>query len=170
MFKWKAKLVQPRLDLSKYRDALSKQLRETIGEAAFQWADAALAEIPTWSGASRATFLHLTREIGFPNVITPVVASRVPLGLSSSEGGIKIESSGDGKVYFFYSTTLDHLIYNEYTNANLFPDPTLLSQLKNPGPYHFQEKAEVAFRRAAGDTILPDPKRFISTKQTIRVS
>lgn len=170
MFKWKCRFQQPRVDLRGYREELAKILREAIVQAAFQWLNAATAEIPTWSGASQATFLRLARDVGYVHTITPEVSSRIAEGFSKSEGGIRIDSSSNGKVSFFYATTLEHLVYNEYNNANISPDPTLFGQLRKPGPYNFQALAEDAFRRAAVSTVLPDPRRFIKIKNRIRVS
>ena len=45
-----------------------------------------------------------------------------------------------------YRTSLWHLVYNEYNDANKNPlDGRLFSRLKNPGPYGFQALGAAAF-------------------------
>ena len=75
--KFTGTLVAPRIDLAKYRKALDKHLRETIAQALMEWLEATvLAEVPVWSGASRATFLQLARNIEYNIPIFPVAPRR----------------------------------------------------------------------------------------------
>ena len=73
---------------------------------------------------------------------------------------------------FTYSTTLPHLIVNEYYNANLFRNPATgepYFHLTNPGPYHFQEAGQRAFRQYASSQVsLPGWESFLDTV-TLRV-
>src|SRR6476620_8661382 len=126
-----ATLRAPRVDFSKYRKALQEVLGDAIAQAAFQWLGATTAVIPVWSGASMATFQPLASAIGFSLSVSPVsFADRVNLGLSNATGEITADAN-TGNFTFKYSTTLAHLIYNEFNNANISPDPTLFSRLLN---------------------------------------
>jgi hypothetical protein len=82
------------------------------------------------------------------------VPDRVSLGLNNSTGDIVVE---DSSARFTYATSLAHLIYNEFNNANISPDPTLFAKLLRPGPYKFQEKGREAFLKEAQTVRLPDP-------------
>jgi hypothetical protein len=167
--KFTGTLVAPQIDLQKYTRILSDELLDRLSYAAFEWLDATAATIPQWSGASAATFLHLAREIGYSLSIdqAPGAPNRISRGLRESKGEFTIERD-QGRVSFTYSTTLAHLIYNEFNNANLHPDPTLFFRLINPGPYRFQERGRAAFQRVAASVRLPNP--FKSLKITrIRV-
>lgn len=170
MFQFKCRLKTISIDLNSYRSELQQILLEAISHAAFEWLNATLAVIPTWSGASRATFLHLAREINYTLPIQPKqgVQSRFSLGFNQSDGSIGLDDFGT-KAFFKYETSLEHLIYNEYNDANASPDPGLFAQLLQPGPYNFQELGKDAFFRAVASTQLPDFRKHLKTA-TIRVS
>ena len=164
--KWTGTFVAPHLNLAKYRTALRDQLVEQLSLAAFQWLDATAANISQWSGASAATFLHLAREIGYslPISQSETAPNRESLGLSKGNGEFVLDDAR-GRYFFTYSTTLEHLIYNEFHNANIVPDPHLFFRLLQPGPYRFQEHGQVAFLRAASSMRLPNP--FAAMKRTV---
>lgn len=160
--KIKATLRAPRVDFTRYRRALQEALGDAIAQAAFQWLGATTAVIPVWSGASLATFQPLASAVGFSLSVSPVAfEDRVNLGLTNATGEITADSN-TGQFTFTYSTTLAHLIYNELNNANISPDPTLFSRLKNPGPYHFQEKGSKAFEDSVKGVRLPEPAYVIN--------
>jgi hypothetical protein len=163
MFKITGKFREPFIDMEKYKKLLQDQLVESLIQATMQWLGAATAIIPVWSGASRATFLSLARAINYSLTISPKVISRISMGSAESEGGLKIDKD-TGKFSFFYSTTLEHLVYNEYNNANENPDPGLFARLLQPGPYNFQETARQAFLAEIRNVMLPDPRQVIGTK------
>ncbi len=139
---FKATLQAPTLNIRAMRDALDKQLRRTLAEGAFVWLNAAIAEIPVWSGAARATFLVAARGIEYHVDLgrAPNAPNRIRLGESLGEGGVVCDKES-GIYTFSYSTTLRHLITNEYENVNP-PIP-----LKKPGPYRFQEIAMASYRK-----------------------
>jgi hypothetical protein len=57
------------------------------------------------------------------------------------------------------------LVYNEYNNANANPiEGRLFARLLRPGPYHFQDKAALAFRQFSKTVRLPSPMLAISKK------
>lgn len=152
----KATFRIPRVDFGKYLAALKERLGDAIAHAAFEWLGATTSVIPVWSGASLATFLPLASQVGLSILVSPVASSRIDLGLSNATGEVKADAD-KGRFEFSYSTSLAHLIYNEANNANISPDPTLFSKLKQPGPYHFQEKGKAAVKRVFDDVRLPSP-------------
>lgn len=156
--KFKGTFIAPRIDLQKYKNAVRDELMEKLSLAAFEWLNATADQIPQWSGASAATFLHLARAVGYTLPISQsgIAPNRIPLGLGHGDGGFKIEQDR-GRYFFHYGTTLPHLVYNEHNNANVDPDPTLFGRLLQPGPYRFQDKGRLAFLNVAGNTRLPNP-------------
>jgi hypothetical protein len=160
-----ATLQVPRLDINRYKRQLADDMTAALTNAAFEWVLAATAEIPVWSGASHATFLQLSREIGFQLSISEAgnAPNRVSYGLRHSDG-VFITDPNAGRFAFHYETDLKHLVYNEYNNANVTPDPGLFFRLLKPGPYHFQEAARAAYSRAMGGVTLPDLRKFIKVK------
>lgn len=156
-------IVIPKLNLSAYREALHRRLTEAIQNAAREWLHATVVEVPVWSGASVATFLKLAAAVAFPLGVSPVTGApnRVSLGFGASTGELLTDKDA-GKYTFTYGTSLAHLIYNEFNNANTSPDPTLRSHLLTPGPYNFQAKGKDAFDRVS--VTLPPVGGFITTK------
>lgn len=162
-------LRAPSLKRHAYMRALHEQLTEALAKAAFAWLRETADSIPQWSGASAATFLHLARQVGYSLPITPsgIAPDRRSLGLGRGKGAVTIERAR-GRYFFMYGTTLEHLIYNEYNNANVRPDPTLIWRLTSPGPYRFQQRGKVAFLRVASSVRLPNPFLYLKVK-TIKV-
>ena len=158
--KWKGTLRAPRLDLTAYRKKLHEHLSQQTIEAAKKWFDGAIMShpIPVWSGASRATFRKLADQVGYSLPISPVVASRIPLGEGASQGHLTLNLQ-KGKYTVHYSTTLKHLVFNEYNNANAHG-----FHLKNPGPYNFQVKGQAAFEAYASTIRLYSPWKFLTPK------
>ena len=98
--------------------------------------------IPIWSGASVATFSKLASKVGLGMSINTAgdAPDRIRLGEENSEATFTPDR--DSGIYSFsYVTTLPHLIVNEYHDATQWG-----FNLKHPGPYHFQEKGQEAFR------------------------
>lgn len=160
-----ATFEKPDFDFAGYQKVLAEQLSQVIAAGAFAWLNAAIAQIPVWSGASHATFLHVARDLGFQLAISPAsnAPRRVNLGLRNSSGEVNGDAA-DGVVSFTYETRLPHLVYNEYNNANISPDSGLFAQLLNPGRYGFQQVASEAYVDATRGVSLPDPLRFIKVR------
>lgn len=158
-------LAIPKLNLAAYRDALHRRLTDAIQNAAREWLHATVVEVPVWSGASVATFLKLAAAVAFPLGVSPVTGApnRVSLGSGASTGELTTDKDA-GRYTFTYGTSLAHLIYNEFNNANTSPDATLFGHLHTPGPYNFQAKGKDAFDRAAAQVTLPPVGGFITTK------
>lgn len=161
--KFNAELSISRLNLEAYRKILHQYMLEAISQAISVWLDAVLMEIPVWSGASRATFAKLAQVISYNIPIAPVVASRVGVGMGESAGGLETDR---GQYVFHYSTSLPWLIWNEYNNANVNPDPSLFYRVIKEGPYNFQMKGSLAFLRFASTVDLPPVAPYI---QSVRV-
>src|SRR5690606_34024151 len=105
----------------RYENLLHDYLMEQIKDAAIEWLKATAENIiPQWSGASAATFIHLARAVGHSLSITPssTAPNRMSLGERSGNAELKADKS-TGSYSFIYSTTLEHLVYNEHNNANL---------------------------------------------------
>lgn len=152
--KFKARFGMPRLDLTGYRREVEDTLTEAVQDGAERWLEAALSRVPVWSAASHATFLKLASAIRYTLPIEPAAVDRRHIGQSRSEGGLDIDAR-KGRYTFFYTTSLAWLIWNEYHNANVTPDPTLIHRLRDPGPYRFQMAAQEAFQRFAQSVRLP---------------
>jgi hypothetical protein len=166
-----AQFSMPRIDVAAYRSALDRHMSDMIAQALMTWLEAVLAEIPVWSWASRATFVKLAQEIGFSLPVAPAAVNaahglftsrmdRTGMGQAQSAGKLTADKQ-TGEYSFTYSTTLPWLIWNEYHNANVEPDPTLFYRLLQPGPYNFQVKGARAFLRFAGKVELPSVKPHV---------
>lgn len=160
--KFQATFQVPSVDFAAYRRRLADELSSQLTYGALRWIESILEIIPQWSGASRATFLHITREIGFSLTISQSgnAPDRTDEGERKSSGKFTLDTA-NGKFFFEYHTSLEHLVYNEYNNANISPDPGLFSELIKPGPYNFQEVGATAFLAVVKGTKLPDPTAFI---------
>ncbi len=157
----------PRYSLERYQELLKEHLGRAIAQAAAEWLGATVPLIPVWSGASRGTFLPLASRLGLTIAISPrAFVDRVRFGESQATGEITADAAA-GRFTFTYSTSLAHLVYNEFNNANETPDPTLFARLLQPGPYQFQVAGERAFRDFAEGVRLPDPSPAIVIR-TIR--
>ena len=144
----------PRINVDQYRTILDRHMKEALAEGLMAWLDAVLLEIPNWTGASRATFWRLA---GLINVQVDASGPRVGIGQLAGDGSLATDKA-KGIYTFTYSTTLPWLIWNEYHNANVDPDPTKHpppAKLHKPGPYGFQLKGIDAFQRVADNLTLP---------------
>jgi hypothetical protein len=161
--KFKGTLRSLRIDMSAYKKALHEQLSEDIAQGAFLWLNAVLSQIPVWSGASHATFLRLSREVGYNLAIQPGVVSRISYGQRHGDGEVTADPT-KGQYSFNYETTLKHLVYNEFNDANVIPDPALFSRLLRPGPYGFQAAGQKVFEEFARTVRLPNPWNSLKVK------
>lgn len=140
--KFKASLELPTLQRLVLRNA-DQYVKETIEGAAREWVRAAVAIIPVWSGASRATLQALASAVGesVPISPKPSAPNRIGLGRLYSRGGI--EKTGRASYNFYYETTLRYLIANETTNVKPRTEG-LFSRLIEPTPYNFREAGDKA--------------------------
>jgi len=169
--KFTAQFSTARIDVSAYRNTLDVHMKDAIAHGLMEWLEAVLAEIPVWSGASRATFVKLAQQISYNLPVAPAAVKaahglfteridRTWMGVAQSGGKLTADKA-TGEYTFTYSTTLPWLIWNEYHNANVDPDPTLFYRLLEPGPYNFQVTGARAFLRFAEDVDLPPVKPHV---------
>jgi hypothetical protein len=154
--KFKSKLKRLTIDDTRYRQVLHERLTEALVTGAFAWLTTVIDIVPVWTGASQSTFTPLASQVGFAlNIVPdPNAYNRTELGLSNV--GMEWVTQ-DGLYSFTYSTTLSHLIINEYFNANEFLDENgnPYFHLRQPGPYHFQEAGAKAFEKEIANVSLP---------------
>jgi len=164
-FKFTTKFTSLAIQTSAWKTALAESLNHHIHQAGIRWLNAtAIEKIPVWSGASRATFLHLASELNFPIDIqvSGTAKPRINLGMAKSSGELD-DNGRDGIVSMRYQTNLDHLVFNEYQNANAYGH-----HLKNPGPYQFQKAGQRAFNAyvtGVRSSILPNPLQYQSRRR-----
>ena len=161
MLKFTGTIQKPGIDVRAWKTRVITEMREQLKETARAWLEAAMAPIPTWSGASLGTFSELASEVEFSYSISPTSLGRT-IGLGPAEGAARSSGvfGGDeqrGEFFFEYTTTLEHLIFNEFNNANTTFDPNIFHGLRSPGPYRFQEKGNAAANVALQNTHLPLP-------------
>jgi hypothetical protein len=156
-------------DVAGYAKVLLQYLRSINEKAGQAWIDAAVNQtpIPTWSGASRATFSKLAQELGTSVPIGPVRATRdrVALGKSSSAASGVIEDRAKGYAGFVYETNLRYLAYNEYNLATAGPPPQPFSNNVRFTPYNFQSRAQAAWLKVASTAKLPNPWRHLKKRK-----
>jgi hypothetical protein len=139
---------------------MNQHLREAVG----LWINTAVSLIPVWTGASHATFIKLAGKIGqtfsvgginMPGFVGPAEGQRASQGRLTTWNGVYVAE---------YSTTLWHLIYNEYNDGNANKEAAhVYSRLIRPGPYGFQEQANAAFQAyTAANVSLPSPWTYIT--------
>jgi len=173
--KWIANFKSIEIDEEKWKQRLIDRLTKQVKRAAIVWLNATvLLTIPVWSGASRATFLKLARSVSFPLTITGIQArssenSRAlgpSIGFQQSEGKLDLSEASRGIVNFTYGTSLFHLVFNEFQNANQNPIAgRLFARLKEPGPYNFQKIGQDAFEDFVKDAVeLPSPWKALKIR------
>lgn len=157
------------LSTSVWKKLLDQELRAALTQGGLIWLNAALSQIPIWSGASRGTFLKLAAKIGYSIGIGGGVPwlSGPSYGEAHSTANLTVF---DGAYVLEYTTNLWHLVYNEYNDANANPEAgRLFARLKQPGPYNFQDIAGESFRAFAKSVRLPTPLRAMTIKtQTVK--
>jgi len=166
MFRIRATLRAPEIRLGAYKAAFANAAEANIAQSAFVWVSTAVAIIPVWSGASRATFEKLASDISFNFENTPKspgIDAR-DVGRAESEGGVSSDRN-NGVFRFTYATSLEHLIFNENNDANQGGDPNVFFRLINPGPYNFVEQANDAARPVLEDFVPPNVEAYITVRQ-----
>lgn len=165
----KARLRTIKFDVGAYRRRLHRHMVREAENAARAWLHEIFQEtfrqgsIRVWSSASIETFRKLAAKVSFPIAASPKVTSRASMGRENSEGEI-IAKKREGRYRFRYGTTLFHLSYNEFNNAN-----NVGFKLTNPGPYNFQTLGQAAFRQYAKRVRLPNPFHNLGVKATTTI-
>lgn len=156
----------PVLDVAAYRRNLNQYMEDWLKQAGRDWLLATvIAVIPTWSKASRATFQELAHDLGMAIPYGPQLSrkDRESLGRSTSSGSGLILDPGKSRWHFRYQSNLRYLAYNEYNRVVYGQAPNVFSKtgLRNPTPYHFQQKGQEAFEQFTRYTQLPNPYKFL---------
>jgi hypothetical protein len=155
------------IDMAAYRRAMLDALRKLNEQAGQAWLRTAVDQtpIPTWSGASRATFQKLAAELGTSVPIGPQRSkkNRQSLGRETSTGsGVVVDKDFVG---FIYETNLRYLAYNEYNLATAGPPPQPFSNNVRFTPYNFQSRAMASWLKVAKTAKLPNPYRYIKKRK-----
>ena len=156
-----ANLVCPRINLAKYKFDAHRFFSWALANAARTYLVNTADTLPAYGGASKATFTPLASYVEYTLAIGAVGPNTVSVGVGHGTADFKADPNGHYQ--FTYYTTLPHLIINEYQNANEFRDENgkQYFHLKRPGPYHFQEKGEKAFRTDVGQLTMPSIKPYV---------
>jgi hypothetical protein len=150
---WKANLKGLYLPLPIIKGAIDRRVLNSTKEGARVWLTTVLAIVPTWSGASRATFEALAQAVGFTVTYGPITAfkDRRALGQGAGHGGLEKTPGGYS---FYYRTDLRYLIFNE-ANVATVGVAGVFKGLINPTPYKFFEAGERAFKAYSKTVRLP---------------
>ena len=162
---FKAKVTLVKFDKRGYLKKLDKEMTETTKEAARGWLQVVTTIIPIWSRASIGTFKELADKVGYPLVLGAHISKkdRLPLGLSTGRGGLKLS---DTSWHFYYETDLRYLAFNEFNTAKAGDVSGWFSTHRvGPGPYRFQDAGAAAFTSFAAQVKLPNPISFINPKR-----
>jgi hypothetical protein len=167
--KFKTTFYAMGFDTAGYAKVLLQYLQDINEKAGQAWIDTAVNQtpIPTWSGASRATFSKLAQELGTSIPIGPIKAKRdrIALGKSSASGSGVVENKAKGYVGFVYETDLRYLAYNEYNLATAGSPPQPFSDRVRFTPYNFQSRAQAAWVKIADTAKLPNPWRHLKKRK-----
>lgn len=154
----------PRVDVGRFERNVRETFSAAIQRAALDYLITISDVIPVWTGESIGTFYKLASEVGFhldasPSPTAP--ESRFRAGASQGTGEVIV--GGGGQYSFSYSTDLDHLIENEYQNANA--GGSVFFRLLRPGPYDFQGKGKRAVEKVFNAVTPPMiPIRIVNVK------
>jgi hypothetical protein len=127
------------------------------------WLEAAVNKIPipTWSGASRASFQKLATELGTTVTVGPRAASnwkdRTALGRSTSQGSRVISDQSKDFYGFVFQSDLRYLEYNEKHAASPGEPPQPMWKTIANTPYGFMELGNSAWKAYADKVRLPEP-------------
>ncbi len=164
--KFKPNFTSIELDMPAYKRALDQYLTVKLKASGRKWLDATVrtsTHIPTWSGASRATFQKLANELGTTVPIGPIRAKkdRTALGRASAVGsGVEVNPA-KGIWKFTYATQLRYLIYNEYNPPVPGAPPKPWSTAVRFTPYGFQDKGEAVWLDFVRNVVLPNPFQYL---------
>jgi len=153
------------LGVVNYKVELDRKLRQALIDGGMVWLNAARAIIPVWSGAAHGTFLKLAAKLGTSFSIGGGVPWLIGPPYGAAQSAAKMTVWG-GAYVLEYSTSLWHLVYNEYNNANANKEEArVFSRLRTPTPYNFQERAGNLFQMFAQTVRLPSPWAILRLKR-----
>lgn len=122
--------------------------------AAKIWVETAISQVPSWSGASLATFEQLANAVGVsvPINVAQGAPNRIALGRLNSRGGL--ERLGKGQWRFFYENNLRYLSANETRSVGV-GEFGVRWGLTEPTPYNFRDVANAAVEKFLRNVELP---------------
>jgi len=170
--RWRITLEKPRINKKVWLQKLTSEMEVLFEQALLAWLTAATAPIPSWSGASLGTFSDLASRLNFVLRISPTPLGRrlglgVAAGRAKSKGTIDINKK-QGLFRATYSTSLEHLVFNEFNNADLGGDPNVFSKLRHRTPYNFLGKGNKAFQEVVAAGTLPSQVPLTVKKVTLQ--
>lgn len=148
------RIRQIKLNLLALVGNLDATAEKATRQAAKIWVETAIAQVPSWSGASLATFEQLANEVGVsvPIVVQQNAPDRIALGRLNSRGGI--ERLGRGQWRFFYENNLRYLSANETRSVGV-GEFGVRWGLIEPTPYNFRDAANKAAEAFLRNVELP---------------
>lgn len=160
--KFKMDMQWFKFDVLGYEKGLHKFMEDYTCKAGKVWLHAATESIPlpTWSGATRASFQKLARALGTTVPIGTIRSKkdRSSLGKSTSVGNLIID---EGKNFygFEWGSDLRYLNYNEFNSATPGRPPRPTWRTIPNTPYGFQAKALEAWKTFTQNVDLPEPMK-----------
>ncbi len=151
-----------KLYVRRYEKEMEEVVLDGLMHGGVKWLYACLAEIPVWQGASHGTFIKIAEKLG-ATVTISAIAGIPGARMAKTAADGKAQSTGKlirekGKFILEYSTTLWHLVYNEYKNGNVNKkEARVFYRLIRPGPYNFQAIGAAEFAKVAKTVRLPNP-------------
>lgn len=136
-----ANLAIPTLDLKAAQHALDEEYKSILIEGVREWVMTVESIVPNWSGESRASLRALAEQVGIFVSASPVAGAPNRVAKGEAEGEAKI-TTDHYEYYFYWKSSVFHLIYNESNNAN-----AVGFHLIQPGPYHSMAAAQSAFEK-----------------------
>lgn len=159
-------------DFDEYKKVVFNELYNATERAGRAWLNAIIQNtpIPSWSGASRATFSNLAQALGtsLPISIAPGAPNRVAMGKAAGQASELYKDKQKLQVGIYYKSTLGHLNYNEYNQAvagKAYPQPW--SNAVRYTPYFFQQRGQTAWKTVAEKVKLPSPWRYVKPRRLI---
>jgi len=156
-------------DVDRMRNLIWVQIRRANMKLGQKWINFVIYSvgIPTWSGASRATFSKLASELGTTVPMGPRGGnkSRVSEGLASAVGSGVIEDKNTYYAGFKHTTSLGHLVYNEFNAPSPGPYPQPYSTKVTNTPYFFGARGAAYWSALASKIRLPNPYKYMTIKR-----
>lgn len=163
--KFRGRLSFPKLDVTKYTEALEEAVETQIRQGAREWLRAVIPKVPVWTGTAKGSLQPLGRFLKVAIPISPVARrqGRGPAA-GASQGSFKFQRVGR-RFIFSAETTVDHFIQNNFYEA---PSPPF--HLKEPTPWKAFEAGDEAFIRYIKANLVkrvPKLKDFIRYKTLV---
>lgn len=173
--KFKPSMTALTFDLVGYKQELNTALKKELQQAIKHWLRSAIKPtVPTWSGASRATFAMISKLAEEPMTYGAQKSRKNRKALGERESSATLTGDKDTGIYSFeWGTTLRYFILNNNSFQQYVPGAKdtgsgkilYKTGLTRPGPYNLEQKGEVALREALKTVSLPSPIPFIKARK-----